>query len=304
MMTTDYITAPTQRTFRDYANYLFGFVVSMFEWRSDFAPDWAFERLLTTHGHCAIYRYGEDGKPVLITGGYTGAVTPYGFGSKYTGTDLSGHGYTGTIGDDLIVLWNNYTLSPDTQTVSAYAERYVESDKSILNVLRGTRITNLVTATDNTDSQTLNNVVNAIANGDTVVKIPPVYREIDALDNGAKRFDVMRLTDPKDTDKLQYLSRYRDDMLAAFLNEYGIDVNVVNKGSQVSKDELHSMEKAISATVKQRFDCRSRDLDIVRAWGFDIDVKPNIGRADIEQSEQDEQDEQDGQGTETGDSNE
>ena len=283
MMNTDYITAPTQRTFRDYANYLFGFVVSMFEWRSDFAPDWAFERLLTTHGHCAIYRYGEDGKPVLITGGYTGAVTPYGFGEKYTGT----------IGEDLIVLWNNYTLSPDTQTVSAYAERYVESDKSILNVLRGTRITNLVTATDNTDSQTLNNVVNAIANGDTVVKIPPVYREIDALDNGTKRFDVMRLTDPKDTDKLQYLSRYRDDMLAAFLNEYGIDVNVVNKGSQVSKDELHSMEKAISATVKQRFDCRARDLDTVRAWGFDIDVKPNIGRADIEQDEQ-----------ETGDNNE
>ena len=133
-------------------------------------------------------------------------------------------------------------------------------------------------------------MVNAIANGDTVVKIPPVYREIDALDNGTKRFDVMRLTDPKDTDKLQYLSRYRDDMLAAFLNEYGIDVNVVNTGSQVSKDELHSMEKAISATVKQRFDCRARDLDTVRAWGFDVDVKPNIGRADIEQGEQDEQD--------------
>ena len=88
-------------------------------------------------------------------------------------------------------------------------------------------------------------------------------------------------------------------MLAAFLNEYGIDVNVVNKGSQVSKDELHSMEKAISATVKQRFDCRARDLDTVRAWGFDIDVKPNIGRADIEQDEQDGQDEQ-----ETGDNNE
>ena len=52
------------------------------------------------------------------------------------------------------------------------------------------------------------------------------------------------------------------------------------------------MEKAISATVKQRFDCRARDLDTVRAWGFDIDVKPNIGRSDIEQE------------TETGDNNE
>ena len=278
MMTTDYITAPTQRTFRDYANYLFGFVVSMFKWRSDFAPDWAFERLLTTHGHCAIYRYGEDGKPVLITGGYTGAVTPYGFGEKYTGTDLAGHGYTGTVGEDLAVLWNNYTLSPDIQTVSAYAERYVESDKSILNVLRGARITALVTASDNTDSRTLDNVVNAINNGDTVVKIPPIFREIDSLDSGAKRFDILRLTDPKDTDKLQYLCRYRDDLLAAFLNEYGIDVNVVNKGSQVSRDELHSMESAVNAVVEQRLECRRMSLDIIRDWGFNIDVKPNIGR--------------------------
>ena len=67
----------------------------------------------------------------------------------------------------------------------------------------------------------------------------------------------------------------------------------------MTKDELHSMEQAVSATVKQRFDCRARDLDVVRSWGFDIDVKPNIGRADIEQDEQSEPEE-----TETGDNNE
>lgn len=272
------IDSPEKRDFKSYASYLYNFVLTMFKWHCDFAPPWAFERALTTHGHCGIFRDGKDGKPVIAAGGYSGKPTPYGFGENYIGTSFNGDNYTGKVGEDVIVLWNNYTLSSDRAVVSSYAQRFVESDKSVLNVLRGTRITNLVTAADNTDSATLENVTKAIKDGETVVKIPPVFREIDALDSGAKRFDVLRLTDPKDTDKLQYLSRYRDDLLAAFLNEYGIDVNVINKGSQVSRDELHSMESAVGATVEQRLECRKRDLDIVRSWGYNIEVMPNLGR--------------------------
>ena len=279
-MINELITAPENRDFRSYANYLYGYILDMFKWQCDFAPPWAFERILTTHGHCGIFRNGKNGKPVIAFGGYTGKPDIYGFGAQYIGTDFQGNSYIGNVGDDVVVLWNNYTLISDNAVVSAYAQRFVESDKSILNVLRGARITALVTASDNTDSRTLDNVVNAINNGDTVVKIPPIYREIDALDSGAKRFDVLRLTDPKDTDKLQYLCRYRDDLLAAFLNEYGIDVNVVNKGSQVSRDELHSMERAVGAVVEQRLNCRERDLDIVRDWGYDITVTPNVGRTE------------------------
>ena len=283
-MFNDFVTAPEKRAFKDYANYLFGFVVSMFKWRCDFAPDWIFERLLTTHGHCAVFY--NNGNPVVAVGGYTGEPTAYGFGKEYIGTDYTGKSYRGIVGENAVVLWNNYALSSDVPTISAYAQRYVESEKSVLNVLRGTRITNLVTADDTVDKNTLDSVAKAIENGDTVVKIPPAFREIDALDSGAKRFDVLRLTDPKDTDKLQYLSRFRDDLLAAFLNEYGLDVNVVNKGSQVSVDELHSMANATRAIVGQRLECRARDLDIARGWGFDIDVAPNYGRTQPTQATQ------------------
>lgn len=274
-------TAPQERAFSSYANYLYNYVLSMFTWECDFAPEWAFERILTARGTCGIFKNGRDGVPVVAFGGYAGEPTIYGFGRDYIGNDDAGNTYSGRVGDDVIVLWNNLTLQPDIPIISTYAQRYVESDRSILNVLRGARITALVTASDNTDARTLDNVINAINNGDTVVKIPPVFREIDALDSGAKRFDIMRLTDPKDTDKLQYLCRYRDDLLAAFLQEYGIDVNVINKGSQVSRDELHSMQDAVSAVVQQRLECRKRDLDIVRGWGYKIDVRPTIGRGEV-----------------------
>lgn len=275
----DILTFPTEtRSFKSYAEYLYSYVLSMFEWKLDFAPEWVPERILSAHGHMGVFYNGGD--PVLTFGAYSGKPTRYGFGESYIGADCTGATYSGTVGEDVVVIWNNLTLSPDSSIVSAFANRYVETDKSILNVLRGARITSLIGADDNVDKATIDKVVAAIKDGENVVKIPPAFREIDALDNGLKRFEVMRITDPKDIDKLQYLSRYRDNLLAEFMNEYGIDVNVVNKGSQVSRDELHSMEKAISAVVKQRLECRKRDLDIIRSWGLSIDVKPGIGRGE------------------------
>lgn len=290
MMTIDFLGQgkPVERDFYSYVKYLWQYIDDMFTWKCNFAPAWTFERFLNTRGHVGIFRNGEDGKPLLAVGGYIGEPNIYGFGKQYIGTTLNGKSYTGTVGEDVVVLWNNTTLTSDMHILSAYATRFVESDKSILNVLRGARITALVTASDNIDSATLDNVVTAINRGDTVVKVPPRYAEIDALDGGAERFKILRLTDPKDTDKLQYLTRYRDDLLAAFLNEYGIDVNVINKGSQVSKDELHSMGAAVNAVLMSRYECRARDLDIVRSWGYQIDVKPGYSRGDTNADEPDE----------------
>ena len=285
---------PKTRSFVDYCNYLYEYIARMFVWHCDFAPDYIFERYLIQEGQCAIYK-PETGAPVVIRGNYSGAPTEYLPGSQYVGTTLNGKTYTGTVGENIAVIWNNHTMTGDKSTISAYASRFVESDKSILNVLRGARITALVTATDNTDKLTLDNVVKAINDGETVVKVPPAYREIDALDNGAKRFDILRLTDPKDTDKLQYLTRYRDDLLSAFLNEYGLSVECVNKMAQVSVSELHSMDSATTAIIDSRLECRARQLDIVRAWGYDISVEKGVARGVSttaeEQNEQEEEQE-------------
>lgn len=273
----DFCEAVKTRTFKSYANYLAEYVLTMYKWDCDFAPEWVFEWLLTRRGTLGIFK--RDGKPPIVaSGAYRGAPTEYMIGGEYIGTTLNGETYKGEVGKDVVVLWNNHTLTPDTYTISAYAERLAELDKSILNVIRGSRITALVTATDNTDKVTLDNVVKGITDGEVCVKIPPAYREIDALDSGAKRFDVLRITDPKDSDKIQYLSRYRDDILSSFFNEYGLDVDMINKGSQITRDELHSMSDAVSAITLSRLECRKRDLDIVRSWGYDISVEPNTSR--------------------------
>ena len=264
------------RSATSYANWLYTFIADMFKWELDFAPEWVPEFLLTRYGAAAVMY--NDGDPVIVGGGYCGKPTRYEMGDSFTGATLDGKVYKGKIGEDCAVIWNNPTMTPDTYTLASYAERFAERDRSELNVLRGTRITNLVTASDNTDSATLDKVVKAITDGDVAVKIPPIYREIDALDSGAKRFDILRLTDPKDTDKLQYLARQRDSLLAAFLAEYGLEYDMVDKGSQIVTGELHAQTDMINAIVQSRLDCRRRNLDIVRGWGVNIDVQPNRAR--------------------------
>lgn len=274
---------PEIRTFSDYAQYLYEYAASMFTWTlPDYIPQFIPEFYLINRGHFGIF-HNTDNTITIASGAYAGKPTNYEVGSEYIGVTLDGTTKKGVIGEDVAVVWNNLTLSSDRHTISFYAQRYVESDTSILNVLRGARVNNLITASDNTDKKTLDDVVKSIKEGEVVIKIPPLYREIDALDNGVDRFKILKITDPKDTDKLQYLTRYHDDLLAKFLNEFGIDVQNINKGSQITNDELHSMGAAVSAIINERLQCRTRQLDIVRGWGINIDVKPSQARGEQEQ---------------------
>lgn len=263
----------TPRSFCSYANYLYNYVANIFKWKCDFAPEWAFERILTRYGHCGIFL--NSGNPVIAWGGYTGEPSKYGFGEQYIGTDYQGKTYEGEVGKDVIVLWNNLSLMSDKYIISTYAQKMVECDKSLLNLIRGARFNKLITASNDVDKITLDNVVKSVENGDLIVKVPPTYRQIDALDAGECQYKILDITDTDNATKLQYLDRFRDNLLAQFFNEYGLDVNVVNKRAQVNSDELHSMDSAVGAVVSQRLECRERDLDVVRDWGFDIQVNVN-----------------------------
>jgi len=261
------------RPFCTYANYLYNYVADIFQWEMGFAPTWAIERILTRYGHCGIFK--NHGDTVIAWGGYTGEPTRYGFGEKYIGTDYRGKSYTGTVGDDVVVLWNNLSLMSDKIIIGTYAQKMVECDKSLLNLIRGARLNKLITASNDVDKITLDNVIKSIENGDLIVKIPPTYREIDVLDAGADQFKILDITDTENATKLQYLDRYRDNLLSQFFNEYGLDVNVINKSAQVNNSELHSMDSAVGAVISQRLYCREHDLNIVRSWGVDISVTVN-----------------------------
>ena len=81
----------------------------------------------------------------------------------------------------------------------------------------------------------------------------------------------MELTDVKDSEKIQYLSRIHDDIIGRFLAMYGIDTGNINKGSQVLRGELSRMEEAAAVPVYERLRCRKQVWDeINKTFGTDI----------------------------------
>lgn len=273
------------RTIADYENYLREFVLNMFEWRQEFAPAWIFEQYLTETGMMAIFKTPDGLMPVR--GGYSGDPTPYGLGYEFIGADLSGKEYKGKVGEDCIVAWNNTTRTPDTRVIHSYAVDLFECDKSQRNLIKGSRILNIIECRDNKDKLSLDKVDKALENGDTNVSVTPAIRNIDVFDVDGSMFDVKHVSDPADVDKLPYMSRQRDDILSRFFAEYGISVSVVNKAAQLTKDESRYMENAVRAIVGNRLKSRRMVLDWVHEQGYALEIASAYEKEDIQVEEPD-----------------
>lgn len=267
------------RTIADYENYLREFVLNMFEWRQDFAPTWIFEQYLTETGMLAIFKTPNGLMPVR--GGYSGDPTPYGLGYEFIGADLAGKEYKGKVGKDCIVAWNNSTRTSDTKTIHSYAVDLFECDKSQRNLIKGSRILNIIECRDNKDKMSLDKVDKALERGDTNVSVTPAIRNIDVFDVDGSMFDVKHVSDPADVDKLPYMSRQRDDILSRFFAEYGISVSVVNKAAQLTKDESQYMERAVRAIVDNRLKSRQMVLDWVHSQGYPLEIVSAYEKEDI-----------------------
>lgn len=272
------------RTVADYENYLREFVLNMFEWRQDFAPEWIFEQYLTETGMMAIFKTPDGLMPVR--GGYTGRPTPYGLGYEFIGADLAGNEYRGEVGKDCIVAWNNSTRTPDTRVIHSYAVDLFECDKSQRNLIKGSRILNIIECRDNKDKMSLDKVDKALEKGDTNVSVTPAIRNIDVFDVDGSMFDVKHVSDPADVDKLPYMSRQRDDILSRFFAEYGISVSVVNKAAQLTKDESRYMEHAVRAIVDNRLKSRQMVLDWVHEQGYALEIVSAYEKEGIQVEEQ------------------
>lgn len=259
------------RTIEDYENYLLEYVHNMFTWEQDFAPPWIFEQYLNETGMMAIFKTENGLMPVR--GGYSGEPTPYGLGYEFIGADLAGKEYRGKVGIDCIVGWNNFTRTPDTRVIHAYAVDLYECDKSQRNIIKGSRILNIIECRDNKDKISLDKVDRALENGDTNVSVTPAVRNIDVFDTSNGIFKVNHVSDPGDVDKLPYMSRQRDDILSRFFAEYGISVSVVNKAAQLTRSESNYMESAVNAIVANRLKAREMVVDWVRAQGYNLNIK-------------------------------
>jgi hypothetical protein len=100
-----------------------------------------------------------------------------------------------------------------------------------------------------------------------------VSKNVLAKEMGTDSPEVFNLSDVKDVDKLQYLSRYYDDVLKRFFNYYGQALQNQNKSAQSISDELHGMDSVSFIIPLQILNCRKALCQQINdIFGLDVDV--------------------------------
>ena len=208
-------------------------VVGMFKygglpWRKEFVED-----LLLRYGWASI---GRDSNGVHV--GYISYNEldenniPIG-----KATLVTRHGYemNGEIDKDIVIGFNNDIRLPELN-LEFYANLFNETDISIKSIIKKARLNPIPLARDSKIQSALEKAMSEIEAGNTKAVAYDSIR--DDFIEGAEPVTMLQLTEPEHTDKLQYMSKFYDDLLRRVLTYYGHPLSSASKMAQVTSAEL------------------------------------------------------------------
>lgn len=212
---------------------LFEMVLGMFKygglpWRKEFVED-----LLLRYGWASI---GRDSNGVHV--GYISYNEldenniPIG-----KATLVTRHGYemNGEIDKDIVIGFNNDIRLPELK-LEFYANLFNETDISIKSIIKKARLNPIPLARDSKIQSALEKAMSEIEAGNTKAVAYDSIR--DDFIEGAEPVTMLQLTEPEHTDKLQYMSKFYDDLLRRVLTYYGHPLSSASKMAQVTSAEL------------------------------------------------------------------
>lgn len=164
---------------------------------------------------------------------------------------------------------NNKLATPDT-LVYYIAHMMSETDVSAhMNVIYS-RLLKIPVVKDEKSKQAVMEIYKKLIEGAGLEAMvsPNVFDEL-----VEKGIETIELTDPNKIDRIQYLSRFYDDLLKRFCNFYGQNLQTQNKAAQTQEDELHGYDSFSFIIPLQMLKCRRDFIDNVnRIYGTSIKV--------------------------------
>lgn len=178
------------------------------------------------------------------------------------------------VGKEIPVGYNNYNHSAEYD-ILRYAELFSEIDKSIDIAIKNTRMTKVFPVSDSKQAETINNVMEDIYNGKPkAIALKKTFEDTlnESMGEREKNFSVP-LTDPRDVETIQYLSKLHDDLVRRIATLHGHKMNTTGKMAQMTRDELNESETFSHIYVCQQMEMRKRFVeDCNRILGTNIEV--------------------------------
>lgn len=221
------------------------------------------EHNLIRYGACLIVRFADGtyyaGVPAL-----RGKINNYGFGDQAICTTRNGKkvydSFYNKEGSNAILIWNNSQYMPDFD-IFRYANLFADVDKSInLNVINS-RLHPIPVARDSKLKQAIDGIFKNIRKGKKTYSVLNDVSFSDIVNNKDNAIPVLNLTDVTNADKIQYLSKLHDDLVARLGRLYGQNISSNGKMAQQTIKELSGYDTLSAIIPYDRLACRKEAFE-------------------------------------------
>lgn len=235
------------------------------------------EHTLIRFGCCAIVKINDEffvGVPAIMP-----PLDNYGIGTEITITTYNGqHQKRGKIGENCALIWNNTEFVGDF-IISWYAKMFKEIDISMEANVFNSRLHPIPVARNSKIKTAIDNIFKSIKgenkNNDTY-SILSDTAFTDEINGTTTKIDVLNLTDVKDVDKLQYLSKFHDDLLRRFCTLYGHSMQTTGKMAQQTVEEIQGYDSFSMIIPSNRLEERQKGIaEFNRIFGENVTVEYN-----------------------------
>lgn len=224
------------------------------------------ELFLLINGMAALWKHPTDGW-ISSLANFTGTVDAYGMAHDLIVRALDGT--TKTFNNwrdnpDIIVFFNNSCKAPD-MNIDRFAEMFTDLEISLkLNVLYS-RFFPIPVAKDQPTKKAINEAIKKMLEGQikdgTTILTEDV---VGAITEGTSGVETINFTDVDKSRYIQYLAKYRDDLMRWFYSMYGMNSQGSSKLAQQTVDEVNQDNNASMIIPHDMLRCRQKALEIAK----------------------------------------
>ena len=155
--------------------------------------------------------------------------------------------------DEIAVGYNNLLHTPEYDIVR-FAKILAETDTSMYCNVMNSRISPILLADNNNQKVALDTAIQNVYSGKlSSIAFNDIIDKINS-NNTKENSHILHLTEPKNIEKLQYLSKFHDDLIRRLCNLHGVTMNTTGKMAQLTQAELNEYSQFSGIYIQQQYD--------------------------------------------------
>lgn len=175
--------------------------------------------------------------------------------------------------EEIAVGYNNLLHTPEYDIVR-FAKILAETDTSMYCNVMNSRISPILLADNNNQKVALDTAIQNVYSGKlSSIAFNDIIDKINA-NNTKENSHILHLTEPKNIEKLQYLSKFHDDLIRRLCNLHGVTMNTTGKMAQLTQAELNEYSQFSGIYIQQQYDLLCEYIDEanrIENWNMSVE---------------------------------